>query len=76
MGLDVKWKAGQVKEYYEVIKIVLIHSKQIYGTLEKIGDYESMIKYKQNDMEHEEMIDNEDFSVFEEIVFTHVEESN
>jgi len=76
MGLDVKWKAGQVKEYYEVIRIAFIHSKQLYGTIEKIGDYESMIRYKKDDVEHEEMIDNEDFSVFEEIMFTHIEGSN
>lgn len=65
-----------MKEYYDVVKIVFIHSKKLYGTLEKTGDYESMIKYKDKDIEHEEMIDNEDFSIFEEIVFTHLEEEN
>lgn len=65
-----------MKESYEVIKIVLIHSKRLYGKLDHLGDYESMVTYQDKDIEVQEMMDNEDFSIFEEIVFTHIEEEN
>jgi hypothetical protein len=63
-----------VKEYYEVINIVYIYSEQCYGTIDSLGAYGSIIKYKKDGLEYEELIDNEDFVILDEIVFTHIEE--
>lgn len=65
-----------MKRYYETINIVFIHSERLYGTVESLGLYASKVKYKKNDEEIEEVLENEDFTIMEEIVFEHVEENN
>lgn len=65
-----------MKEYYDRIGIVYIHDLKIYGTVEKLGAYGSMVKYTLEDKEVEELLDNEDFVILDEIVFEHVEEDN
>ena len=40
-----------------------------------VDNYER-IKYTQDGVEHEELIDNSEFSIMDEIVFSHVEEDN
>lgn len=55
---------------------MFIHDLGIYGSTEKLGAYASMIKYTQDEVEYEELIDNSEFSIMDEIVFTHVEENN
>jgi len=61
-----------VKEYFEVINIVYIPEEEAHGTVENLGAYASMVKYKKDDVEYEELFDNEDFIIVDEIVFTHV----
>ncbi len=63
-----------MKEYYDRVLIVFIHDLGIYGSTEKLGAFASLIKYTQDGMEHEELIDNSEFSIMDELVFTHVEE--
>jgi hypothetical protein len=63
-----------VKEYYDVVHIVYIHSEKCYGSVEKLGAYASMVRYKKNDEEVEELMENEDFTIMEEIIFKHIEE--
>jgi len=70
----VSWKECLVKEYYDRVLIVFIHDLGVYGTTEKLGAFASIVKYKKDEMEHEEMIDNSEFSIMDEIVFSHVEE--
>lgn len=64
------------KEYYEVVNIVFIHTEGCFGSVEKLGAFASLVKYNKDGMEHEELLENEDFSVIDEIVFKHVEEEN
>jgi hypothetical protein len=63
-----------VKEYYETINVVFIHSEQIYGTVESMGAYASVVKYEIDDVEYEELIENEEFTVMKEIVLQHLED--
>ena len=65
-----------MKEYYDRVLIVFIHDLGIYGSTEKLGAFASIIKYTQDGVEYEEMIDNSEFSIMDELVFTHVEEEN
>jgi hypothetical protein len=65
-----------VKEYYDRVAIAFITSLQQYGTVEKLGAYASMVKYRQGEEEIQELMDNEDFIIVDEIVFEHVEENN
>jgi len=76
MGSDVSWRAGQVKEYYDRIAIAYIFDESIYGTVEKLGVYASVVKYTKDNVEVEETLNNEDFVIVDEIVFEHVEEEN
>lgn len=46
----------------------------MYGTVEKLGAFASNVKYTINEIEHEELLGNEEFIIMDEIVFTHVEE--
>lgn len=63
-----------MKEYYDRVLIVFIHDLVVYGSTEKLGAYASMVKYTKDEIEYEEMIDNSEFSIMDEIVFTHEEE--
>jgi hypothetical protein len=71
----VSWRASQVKESYERILVVYIHSLKICGTIDTLGAFASVIKYKLDGIDHEEVIDNEDFTILDEIVLTHIEEN-
>lgn len=65
-----------MKEYYDIIYIVYIHSENCYGTVEKLGAFASLVKYNFAGEDIEEMLENEDFTIVDEIVHQHVEESN
>jgi len=61
-----------VKESYEVVSIVWIHSLKVYGA----GAFASLVRFKRDEVEVEEMLENDEFSVIDEIVFTKVEDFN
>lgn len=65
-----------MKEYFEVINIVYIQDEQCYGTVENLGAYASVVRYKKDEEEVEELLDNQDFIIVDEIVLTHVIEEN
>lgn len=65
-----------MREYYEVINIVYLHEEKVYGTIEKMGAFDSIVKYRKDGIEYEELVENDEFAIIDEIVFTHVEEEN
>ena len=65
-----------MREHYDIVYIVWLHDEQSYGMLEKLGAYASIVKFKIGEEEIEELIENENFTIVDEIVHQHVEESN
>ena len=65
-----------MKEYSDVIYIVWLHDEQCHGMLESVGAFASVVSYTIDGVEHEELIDNENFTIVDEIVHQHVEESD
>lgn len=65
-----------MESYYDRVLIVFIHDVGLYGTVDKLGAFASVVKYKQDGIDFEELLDNEDFSIMDEIVFEHIEEEN
>lgn len=63
-----------MKEYYDRVAVVYIYEEKVYGTVEKLGVYASMVKYTKDEKEVIELLDNEDFVIVDEIVFEHIEE--
>lgn len=53
---------------------MFVYSEQSYGTVESLGAYASKVKFQKDGIEYEELIDNDDFVILDEIVFTHIEE--
>jgi hypothetical protein len=69
-------KGYLVKKYYEVVNVVFLHQDRIYGSVESLGLYASKVKYIKNGVEVEEVLENDEFTVMDEIVFEHIEEEN
>jgi len=65
-----------VKESYEVINIVYLHEEGVYGTVEQMGAFMSVVKYTKDEVEHNELIENDEFAIIDEIVFHHIEEED
>lgn len=65
-----------MKKYYEVVNVVFIHEERSYGTVEALGTYASKVKYEKDGKEIEEIMENDEFTVMDEIVFEHIEEDN
>lgn len=63
-----------MKESYEVINIVFIHTEGVYGTIEHLGAFASLVKYTKDGIEYEELLENDEFAIVDEIVFEHLEE--
>jgi len=63
-----------VKEYYEVVNIVFIHPEGCFGSVEKLGAFASVVTYTKEGIEYQELLENDEFSVVDEIVFKHIEE--
>jgi hypothetical protein len=74
MALDANWRVSQVREYYDRVAVAYIFDEKVFGTIEKMGAFASMVKYTKEDVEIEELLDNEDFVIVDEIVFEHTEE--
>lgn len=65
-----------MKEYYDRLSVVFIHEEGVYGTVEKLGAFASLVKYQKDGMEYEVILENEEFAIVDEIVFHHVEEND
>lgn len=76
MVLDASWRVCQVEEYYDIINVVFIHEEGVYGTVDKLGAFASLVKYQKNGIDYEDLLENDEFAIVDEIVFHHVEENN
>lgn len=65
-----------MKEYYDRVVVVFLNEEGVFGTIDKLGAFASTVKYKKDDIEHEALLENEDFVIVDEIVFEHIEEEN
>jgi len=65
-----------VKEYYDVVNVVYIHDERVFGSVEKLGAFASVVRYQKDGYEYEELLENSEFAIVDEIVFHHVEENN
>ena len=65
-----------MKKYYDTTHIVYIYSEEVYGTVEKLGAWASTVKYNKQGIEYTDLMENDEFTIVDEIVFTHIEESN
>lgn len=74
MELESNWRVNQVKEYYERVVIVYIHSEKVHGSVETLGAFASVVKYTKDGIEYEELFENDEFAIVDEIVFHHIEE--
>ena len=63
-----------MKEYYDRVIIVYIPEENAYGSTEILGAFASKIKYTKDGIEIESLMENDEFIIMDEIVFTHVEE--
>ena len=65
-----------MKEYYDRVVIVYIHEEKLFGSINKMGAFASIVKYQKDGIEYEVNLENEEFSIVDEIVFEHSEEEN
>lgn len=65
-----------MKEYYDRVVVVFLNEEGVFGTIDKLGAFASTVKYKKDNIEHEALLENEDFVIVDEIVFEHIEEEN
>lgn len=65
-----------MKEYYDRVVVVFIHEEAVYGTIDKMGAFASKVKYQKNGISYEVNLENEEFSIIDEIVFEHTEEED
>lgn len=70
----MSWKDNLAVEYYDTIHIVFIPTEEVYGTVDQLGAFASIVKYKKEENECELLMDNNDFIIMDEITFVHVEE--
>lgn len=63
-----------MKEYYDTILVVYLHEEQCHGTVENMGAFASIVKYNKDGETYEDLLENEEFTVLNEIVFKHIEE--
>ena len=65
-----------MQEYYDIIHVVFIHEEQCFGVVEQLGAFSSIVRYTKDEQEYEEMLENEEFTIMDEIVHKHIEEDN
>ncbi len=65
-----------MEEYYDIINVVFIHEEGVYGTVDQLGAFASVVKYKKDGIDYEDLFENDEFAIVDEIVFHHVEEDN
>lgn len=61
-------------QYYDRVVVVFIQEEQIYGTVDKLGAFVSNVKYQKDGIDYEVVLENEEFTILDEIVFEHIEE--
>jgi hypothetical protein len=63
-----------VKEYYDKTIIVFLHEERVYGEVENLGLYASKVKFTKDGHEYEELMENDEFTIMDELLISHVEE--
>ena len=63
-------------QYYDRVAIVYIEDEKIYGTVDKLGAFVSTVKYQKDGIDYEVALENEEFTILDEIVFEHIEDEN
>ena len=63
-----------MKEYYDKTIIVFLHEERVYGEIESLGLYASKVKFSKNGQDYEELIENDEFTIMDELLISHVEE--
>ena len=53
-----------------------IYEERVYGTVDKLGAFASLVKYNKDGIDCEVLLENDEFAIVDEIVFHHVEENN
>jgi len=53
-----------------------LYPEKVYGTVEQLGAFASMVKYQKDGTDYEVLLENDEFAIVDEIVFHHVEENN
>jgi len=63
-----------VEEYYDEFIIVFLHDERIYGEIQSLGAFASMVHYEKDGIEYEVMVENSDFTIVDSFVIHHIEE--
>jgi len=63
-------------EYDDRYRIVWIHEEQVYGVLVSEGAFASLVKYSKDGIEYKVYLENEEFTLMQEIGFKHIEEDD
>ena len=45
-----------MKRYYDIVNVVWLYEEKAYGTVEKMGAFASLVKYKKDGIEYEELM--------------------
>lgn len=62
------------RKYNDRFQFVYIFDERVVGEIVKEGLYASVVKYKKDGMQYEILMDNEEFTVIQEVGFEHIEE--
>lgn len=54
--------------------IIWIHEEQVYGVIVTVGTYASLVKYNKDGIEYKTYLENDEFTILDEIGFGHIEE--
>lgn len=65
-----------MQEYYDIVNIVFVHEEGVYGTVDQLGAFASLVKYEKDGIDYEVLLENDEFAIVDEIVFHHIEEDN
>ena len=50
--------------------------RSCFGVVEQLGAFSSIVRYTKDEQEYEELMENDEFTIMDEIVHKHVEEDN
>ena len=62
------------RRYNDRYQFVYIFDEMVMGEIVKEGLYASVVKYQKDGIEYEILMDNEEFTVIQEVGFEHIEE--
>ena len=62
------------RKYNDRFQFVYIFDEIVIGEIVKEGLYASVVKYSKDGIEYEILMDNEEFTVIQEVGFEHIEE--